>query len=182
MLDNYLKGLISEYADDVLDLETTRKVSEFIASNREAEEYLLRLQRLRRLTRDELAEMEDDPTLELRIMNDLRLRSFERTWWERVWDYRMFSPRVAVAVGAVFLLLVFALFTLFERPVASFYRDTKERVVEMGDEAKSELEERGRELSEEIEGLLLPTEATEKTEPKANRRQTGWAPEEEFVA
>ena len=106
MLDNYLKGLISEYADDVLDLETTRKVSEFIASNREAEEYLLRLQRLRRLTRDELAEMEDDPTLELRIMNDLRLRSFERTWWERVWDYRVFSPRVAVAVGAVIILFL----------------------------------------------------------------------------
>lgn len=173
LLDHYLKGLISEYADDALDLETTRKVSEFIASNQEAEDYLMKLQRLRGLTREQLAATEDDPTLDLRMMNELRLRSYDRTWWESVWDYRMFSPRAAVAVGAVFLLLVFALFTLFERPVAGLYQDTKERVMQMGDEAKSGLKERGRELSHEIEDLLLPSDTTGDHKPKADQPNTG---------
>jgi len=173
LLDNYLKGMISEYADDALDLETTRKVSEFIASNKEAEEYLMKLQRLRSLTREQLADTEDDPTLDLRMMNELRLRSYDRTWWERAWDYRMFSPRVAVAVGAVFLLLVFALFTVFEKPVTILYQDTKARVMQMGDEAKTDLGERGRELSEEIEDLLLPGDTAGDRKPKADQPNTG---------
>ena len=49
MLNDYHKALISEYADDELDLETTRQVSEFIDKNREAEEYFHKLQSLRRL-------------------------------------------------------------------------------------------------------------------------------------
>jgi hypothetical protein len=183
LLDNYLKGMISEYADDALDLETTRKVSEFIASNKEAEEYLMKLQRLRSLTREQLADTEDDPTLDLRMMNELRLRSYDRTWWERAWDYRMFSPRVAVAVGAVFLLLVFALFTVFEKPVTILYQDTKARVMQMGDEAKTDLGERGRELSEEIEDLLLPGDATGERKPEAGAQNTGWiAPKEGCAA
>ncbi len=156
MLNDYLKTLISEYADDELDLETTQQVSEFIAKNREAEEYFNKLQSLRRLTTEHLREETEDPTLELRMMNALRLRSYDQTWLERVFASRVLSPRTATAVAFVVLVIVLFLFSYFQAPVTRFISDTRARVEQLGDEAQTGLSERQHELTESLGELLAP--------------------------
>ncbi|MCD6282432.1 hypothetical protein J7J84_02345 [bacterium] len=156
MLNDYLKTLISEYADDELDLETTRQVSDFIAENSEAEGYFNKLQSLRRLTTEHLREEAEDPTLELRMMNALRLRSYEQTWWERVFASRALSPRKATAVALVIIVIVLFLFSYFQAPVSRFLADTRTRVEQLGGEAQTELTERRDELTESLGELLAP--------------------------
>lgn len=161
MLNDYLKTLISEYADDELDLEATRQVSDFIAKNREAEEYFHKLQSLRRLTTEHLGVETEDPTLELRMMNALRLRSYEQTWWERVFASRFLSPRTATAVAFVVLVIVLFLFSYFQAPVSRFFADTRARVEQLGGEAQTELTERRDELTESLGELLAPPSSDE---------------------
>ena len=161
MLNNYLKTLISEYADDELDLETTRQVSEFIAKNRDAEEYFHKLQSLQRLTAEHLCEEAEDPTLDLRMMAALQLRSYEQTWWERVFASRVLSPRKATAVAFVILIIVLFLFSYFQAPVTRFFADTRTKVEQLGDEAQTELTERRDELTESLGELLAPPSSDE---------------------
>jgi len=161
LLNDYLKTLISEYADDELDLETTRQVSEFIAKNREAEEYFHKLQSLRRLTTEHLGDEAEDPTLDLRMMNALQLRSYEQTWWERVFASRVLSPRKATAVAFMILVIVLFLFSYFQTPVTRFLADTRVRVEQMGGEAQAELTERRDELTESLGELLAPPSSGE---------------------
>ncbi len=156
MLNDYLKKMISEYADDALDLDATRQVSDLIARNREAEEYFTRLQSLRRLTAERLGDEPEDPTLELRMMNALRLRSYERTWWERVFASRVLSPRTATAVAFAILVIVLFLFSWFQAPVTRFLSDTQAKVERLSDEAQTELTERRQELTESLGELLAP--------------------------
>lgn len=156
MLNDYLKKMISQYADDALDLDATRQVSDLIAQNPEAEEYFTRLQSLRRLTAERLGDEPEDPTLELRMMNALRLRSYERTWWERVFASRVLSPRTATAVAFAILVIVLFLFSSFQAPVTRFLSDTRAKVEQLSDKAQSELTERQQELTESLGELLAP--------------------------
>lgn len=156
MLNDYLKRLLSEYADDALDLETTRRVSDFIEENAEAEHYFHKLQALRQATAACLGEEEDDPALELRMMNELRLRSYELPWWERLWERRVLSPRTAVAVAVVLFLLVITLFAWLEAPVSRLLSGTKARVETMREEVQQDLSERGGELTGNLLELFTP--------------------------
>lgn len=166
MLNDYLKKLISEYADDELDLETTRQVSDFIDKNREAEEYFHKLQSLRRLTTEHLRDEAEDPTLDLRMMTALQLRSYEQTWWERIFASRVLSPRKAAAIAVAVLVIVLFLFSWFQAPVTRFFAETKTKVEQMGDEAQTELTERRDELKESLGELLAPPSSDEDEEKR----------------
>ena len=168
MLNDYLKKLISEYADDELDLETTQQVSEFIDKNRDAEEHFHKLQSLRRLTTEHLGEETEDPTLELRMMNALQLRSYEQTWWERVFASRVLSPRKATAVAFMILVIVLFLFSYFQAPVTRFISDTRARVEQLGGEAQTELTERRDEITESLGELLAPPSSDEEEEKRTS--------------
>ncbi len=156
LLNDYLKRQISEYADDVLDLESTRQVSDFIESNPEAEAYFRRLQALRRLTFSHLGREEEDSTLEIRMMNALRLRSYDRTWWERFFERRILSPRAALATAFAVFLLVMFLFAWAETPVSHFLTATRAEVEQLREETTTSLSERGGELTESLIELITP--------------------------
>jgi len=168
LLNDYIKTLISEYADDELDLDATRQVSEFIEKNREAAEYFHKLQLLRRLTAEHLGEETEDPTLDLRMMNALQLRSYEQTWWERFFASRVLSPRKAAAVAVVILVIVLFLFSWFQAPVTRFFSDTRTKVEQLGDEAQTELTERRDELKESLGELLAPPSSDEEEEKRTS--------------
>ena len=156
LLNDYLKGLISEYADDALDLETTRRVADFIDGNEEAEAYLHRLQRLRKVTAECLCDQPEDFTLDLRMMNVLRLRSYERTWMERLAETRILSPRTAAAAAMAVLVFVIIAFGLMQSPVSSFFDRTKAKVEQLGTEAQTDLGERTRDWAQSLGEMFAP--------------------------
>jgi anti-sigma factor RsiW len=156
LLNDDIKALISEYADDTLDLQTTRQVADFIESSEEAEAYFHRLQNLRRLTAECLRPMPDDPTLDLRMVHALRLRSFDKTWLERLAEAQLFSPRTAAAAAVAVLVIVMVLFGWMQAPVSRFLHDTKAKVQQMQDEARTDLNIGGQEITEGLGELLAP--------------------------
>jgi anti-sigma factor RsiW len=164
LLNDYLKGLISEYADDVLDLETTRQVAEFIDKNEEAEAYFHRLQNLRRVTAECLRPMPDDPTMDLRMLHALRLRSFDRTWWEKLSETQFLSPRMAAAAVVAVLVLVMVLFGWVQAPVSRFLHQTKAKVEQIQDEARTDLNIRGQEITEGLGEMLAPPKKDDKAD------------------
>jgi len=140
LLSSILKDLISQYADDALDLESTRKVSDLLSSSQEAEEYFTELQRLRQVTRKTLGQLPpDEPVLNARLFHKLRQRSYEANWWERLAERWVLAPRYAFAASLVLIILILALFSRYEPALSRFLNRTEQKVTELQKEAREGL-------------------------------------------
>lgn len=142
MLSSGVKELISQYADDALELETTRQVADLVTGLAEAEAYFTQLQGLRQATARTLGLLPpENPAQTARLLDELRRRDYAPGWWERLAERWVLAPRFAFAASIVLIILILALFSRYDLQLSRLFNRTEQTVEALQEEARKGLQE-----------------------------------------